>query len=244
MSMLDFDMGIAARIGDIIPSPGLTIEFMPEELFERKRIVDKLTNKETFSFFSFWRTGFTFDSNRFDPSMMFDQTEGYYNDLDKTSVTLFNLFPIIIDYSFILWDTKREFLDYYETLIFKNLYLKGPITPVIASDAPGLLMNCYMDFDYKLEVSDEYILEKNEKVPYFKGKINFKLEGWLYDIADGSTSLIKDIHTFQYNRNHFFLDDVWIPGPGGPSGDLGFPSGQPEENLALLDQMFVDNTDC
>jgi hypothetical protein len=239
MPVLDFDMGIAARIGDIFPSPGLTVEFMPEELFERKRIVDKLINKETFSFISFWRTGFVFDPSRWDPAMMFDATEGYYNDVDKTSATLFNLFPVTFNYSFVFWDTKRESLDFYETLLLKDLYKTGPITSIIASDASGLQMNCYMDFDYKLEVTDEYILEKEDKVPYFKGKFEFKLEGWLYDINTES-SLVNDIHLFTYNLNHFYLEDEWIPDPSGPSGDPGLPSGQPDTDLELLDIIYVD----
>jgi len=244
MPVLDFDMGLAVKLGDIYPSPGLTIEFMPEELFERKRIVDKLTNQDTFSFLSFWRTGFIFDISRWDPATMFEQNEGYYNDVSKSSATLFNLYPLVFDYSFIFWDTKREMLDYYETLLFKKLY-RNPITSIRASDAAGLQMNCYMDFDYKLEVTDEYLLEKDEKVPYFKGKFGLKLEGWLYDITDtgasgSGSSLIEHVHMFTYNENHFYMDGQWIPGPGGPSGAGDLPAGQPEKDLAALDLLYAD----
>ena len=234
MPIIDFDMGLAQRIGDVYSSPGIPVEFMPEELFERKRIVDKLNKKETFSFISFWRSGYVFDPSRWDPATMFEANDGYYNDQYKSSATLFNLFPVVFDYSVIFWDTKREQLDYYSSVLFKSIYLKGPIAPVLASDAK-LLMNCYMDFDYKLHITDEYILEKSEKVPYFKGKFDLKLEGWLYDVTNTGDSgsgidLIRFVHTFIYNEHNFFMGDVWSPDPesGVPSGESGLPSGQPD----------------
>lgn len=236
MPDIDFDMGLAKRVGDIYTSPTVPVEFMPEELFERKRIVDKVRNIEsgkpvTFSFISFWRTGFTFDPNRFDPAQMFYNTEGHYNDDEKTSATFFKIYPVIFNYSFIIWDTKREMLDFHSTLLFKNFYLNMTLT-VSASDTIGLDMRCYMDCDYKLTVTDEYVLEKSEKVPYYKGKFDLKLEGWLYDVVSPSsgstdTDIIQRVHTFIYNQNKFFMEDVWVPDPlpGYPEGEAGLPSG-------------------
>jgi len=111
MPIIDFDKGLAVKFGDYYSSPGIPIEFMPEELFERKRIVDKLTNKETFSFISFWRSGYTFDPNRWCPQEMFDYSQGHYNNPSQTQATLFKITPVIFDYSLIFWDTKRELLD-------------------------------------------------------------------------------------------------------------------------------------
>jgi hypothetical protein len=232
MPVIDFDMGLAARVGDVYSSPGIPVEFMPEDMFERKRIVDKITDQDTFSFISFWRSGYVFDPNRWDPASMFSEYtyEGYYNDVDKTSATLFNFYPVIFTYNFVFWDTKREQMDYSSSYLFKNLY-RSPITHVHASDAIGLLMNCYMDFEYKLDITDEYILEKSEKVPYFKGKFDLKLEGWLYDITDTGDSgspidLIQYIHTFVYNQNNFHIGDIWVPDEKIP--DPGLPSGYPD----------------
>lgn len=224
MPVIDFDMGLAQRVGDIYPSPGLSVEFMPDELFERKRIVDKLTNKETFSFLSFWRSGFTFDASRWDPAMMFDSTEGHFNDVSKTTATVYSLFPVVFDYTFVFWDTKREQIDYYAAYLFKSLYL-NPIVTIDASDSVGLQMRCYMDFEYKLSITDEYILEKSEKVPYFKGKFDLKLEGWLYNTS--TIEVIHHVHTFEYNNHHFYIDDIWVPDPesGYTSGESGLPSG-------------------
>ena len=235
MPVIDYDMGLARKVGDLYSSPGIPVEFMPEELFERKRIVDKLMNKETFSFLSFWRSGYVFDPNRWDPSMMFENNFGYYNDPDMNSATLFNVYPVIFDYNFIFWDTKREQLDYYSTILFKNLYKSGPIMTTMASDAPNLQLNCYMDFDYKLNVTDEYVLEKSEKVPYFKGKFDVKLEGWLYDIVDtgdsgSSLALIKHVHSFTYNENNFYMGEQWIVTPA-PSPESGLPLGEPSDEI-------------
>ena len=240
MPVIDYDMGLARKVGDLYPSPGIPVEFMPEELFERKRIVDKLTNKETFSFLSFWRSGYIFDPSRWDPSMMFDTNFGYYNDPNMNSATLFNVYPITFDYTFIFWDTKREQLDYYSTILFKNLYKSGPIMTTWASDAPHLQLNCYMDFDYKLKVTDEYVLEKSEKVPYFKGKFEVKLEGWLYDVVDTGDSgagfdhtLIKHVHSFTYNENNFYMGEQWVIEPA-PAPESGLPSGQPSDDLGQV----------
>jgi hypothetical protein len=224
MPIIDFDMGLASRVGDIYPSPGIPVEFMPEELFERKRIVDKLNKKETFSFLSFWRSGFTFDASRWDPSTTFDSEFGHFNDATKTIATIYSIFPVVFDYSFIFWDTKRENIDFYSAYLFKSLYL-NPITTVTASDTVGLVMRCYMDFEYKLNITDEYVLEKSEKVPYFKGKFGFKLEGWLYNIS--TVDVIHHVHTFTYNQHRFFIEDIWVPDPesGYISGESGLPSG-------------------
>lgn len=243
MPDIDFDMGLAKRIGDLYTSPTVPVEFMPEELFERKRIMDKVKEKETFSFISFWRTGFTFDPNRFDPAQMFYNTVGHYNDVDRTSATFFKIYPVIFDYNFIIWDTKRELLDYHSVLLFKDFYMNMTLT-VSASDTVGLDMRCYMDCEYKLTVTDEYVLEKTEKVPYYKGKFPLKLEGWLYDIvapSSGSTDtdIIQRVHTFVYNQNKFFMGDFWVPDalPGYPDGEAGLPEG------ANLDTMNED-LDC
>jgi len=230
MPILDFDMGIAKKIGDIYPTPGIPVEFMPEELFERKRIVDKLETKETFSFISFWRSGFVFDTNRFDPSTMYDYNEGYYNDIDMNSATLFSIFPVIFNYSFVYWETRRETLDSHMAMLLKSLY-RNPIASIIASDNSGLKMNCYMDFDYKLEESDEYTLEKEEKVPYFKGKFDIRMEGWLYDSINtgdsgSSIDLILYVHTFVYNQNNYLFDEIWVPHERVP--DPGLPTGYPQ----------------
>jgi hypothetical protein len=238
MPILDFDMGLAQRVGDIYSSPGVVVEYMPEELFERKRIVDKLEKKETFSFISFWRSGFTFDSDRWSPGDMFPQYQqvGHYNDSTKKTATLYDLFPVKFDYSFIFWDTKREQLDFYIAYLFKSIY-KSPITIVNATDTVGLQMRCYMDFDYKLKVSDEYVLEKEDKVPYFKGKFDIKLEGWLYD-TDNVSNMIEYVHTFSYNQHNFYFGDLWVPYPdsgyaSGESGEPGENSGEEEDESQL-----------
>ena len=222
-------MGLAQKFGDLYTSPGIPIEFMPEDLFERKRIVDKLTNQETFSFISFWRTGYVFDPNRWCPTDMFGYNTGHYNDPSQTTATLYNINPVIFDYSLVFWDTKRELLDYYSSILFKGLY-QSPIMTTMGSDNSGVQMRCYMDFDYKLNITDEYILEKSEKVPYFKGKFEFKLEGWLYDyVTTGPGTgyeLVNHIHTFIY-LNGQFIEDTWVlePESGAPSGESGLPSG-------------------
>jgi hypothetical protein len=224
MPVIDFDKGLAQRVGDIYPSPGIFVEFMPDELFERKRIVDKLTSKETFSFLSFWRSGYTFDASRWDPAAMFDSDEGHFDDASKVTATVYSLFPVVFDYTFTFWDTKREQIDFYSTYLFKSLYL-NPLTTVMASDTVGLKMRCYMDFEYKLKISDEYTLEKEDKVPYFKGKFDLKLEGWLYNT--NTIDVIHHVHTFTYNQYHFYMGDIWVPDPesGYTSGESGLPSG-------------------
>lgn len=227
MPILDFDTGLATKFGAIYPTPGIPIEFMPEDLFERKRIVDKLNRQETFSFISFWRSGYTFDPNRWSPNEMFDNTVGHYNGQDLNSVTMYNLFPVIFDYSLFFWETKRELIDLHSSMMFKNLY-RNPIMTTEGSELSGITMRCYMDFDYKLNISDEYHLEKSEKVPFFKGKFDFKLEGWLYDSSSSGpgTDLIHHVHTFVYVGGQFSYD-IWVPDAesGYPSGESGLPSG-------------------
>lgn len=223
MPLIDFDKGLSKRIGDIFKSQ-IPVEFMPSDLFERKRIVDKLASKETFSFLSIWRTGTAFDPNRFDPSTMYEQNVGYYDDNTKESATLFNLFPVKFRYSLTFWDTKRELIDARWGAILKSLYRK-PIADVLASDA-NLHMRCYLDFNYELEISEEYILEKDNKVPYFKGSVDFELEGWLYDRMntedpDAEVKLIKCVHTFVYNNYLFKMDDILVP--EDYTGDISLP---------------------
>ncbi len=223
MPVLDFDKGLAKRVGDIFNST-TPVEFMPPDLFERKRITDKLANKETFSFISFWRSGSSFDVNRFDPSQMYEHNFGYYDDDSKESATLFNLFPVKFSYEIILWETKREAIDNKWAVILKSLYRK-PIVDVLASDA-NLHMRCYTDFNYELNVSDDYVLEKDNKVPYFKGSAEIQLEGWLYDKTNtedsgADTSLIKCVHTFVYNDHLFKMEDIVVP--ESYQGDISLP---------------------
>lgn len=223
MPILDFDKGLAKRVGDVFNS-AIPVEFMPTDLFERKRIMDKLNSKETFSFISFWRSGTTFDVSRFDPSQMYEQNVGYYDDDSMESATLFNLFPVKFHYELILWETKREAIDLRWALMLKSLYRK-PIVDVHASDTK-LHMRCYTDFNYELEISEEYVLEKENKVPYFKGTTEFQLEGWLYNKTNteesgAETKLIKCVHSFIYNDNLFLMDEIKTP--ENYQGDTSLP---------------------
>lgn len=117
----------------------------------------------------------------------------------------------------------------------------------MASDAPNLQLNCYMDFDYKLHVTDEYVLEKSEKVPYFKGKFDVKLEGWLYDVVNtgdsgSSLDLIKHVHSFSYNQNNFYMGEQWMLTPA-PSPESGLPSGQPSEVELVHNHDVISNSE-
>lgn len=225
MPIKDFDVGVLTRVYNIYPSPSIEVVYMQDELFERRRITYKQENKEVFPFISVFRTpGWRFDTNRWDPSKMFWKTIGHYNDDTRTSTTLYNIFPVIFDYVITFWDTRREYIDIRTAQYLKNLYL-SPIINVSASETEAHLdMRCYMDFDYKMVISDDAILEREDKVPYFKSKHNFGLEGWLFDYeADGG--VIQHVHAMYYNKEGQLLEHQWIPdaesGWSGQSGESG-----------------------
>lgn len=230
MPVIDFDIGVLNKVRDIYMSPGIEVVFQPDELFERRRIIYKQELKEVFPFISIWRSGFRFDANRWDPSTMFSQRTGHYNNNDPTNVTLYSIFPVKFNYTVTVWDLKRESIDFYLIELYKAFYL-NPTSTVKGSEAgTNIQMRCYLDFGYDLTVTEEYVLEKEDKVPYFKGTFNFELEGWVYNYTEsGSGSgakVIQHVHVMYYNDHDVLITHQWVPNAeygysGQDSGECG-----------------------
>src|SRR5208337_4709025 len=104
----DFDIAFTTRFAT---ASGLGAVFMPDLMFERKRIIDKLNNNATFSFMSIWREAFHVDSSRWIPSLTWNYEIGYYQSgSDDLKTTMFSMIPVKIPYQIILWETDNSTL--------------------------------------------------------------------------------------------------------------------------------------